>query len=291
MDRRRPKPADEPAPDTHLPATAIRVVTINTGKCDGPYRARLRWLISELARLEPDIIALQEAFIADDGSAHTPRELAARLGMQVAVARARLKERICEGRPLTGWSGLALLGRRPWTRQDVLRLPADERDGERIALFGVTSSGGHELTIANTHLTHLRDADALRRTQLEAVLHHPLLRRTDGVRLLCGDLNTMPDGPVLSPYLAGTAQPRLLDTYLLGGGTEPRGTLTPRPNTPDPTHNPCIDFILMPADGPDAAPSFRDSRVVLNRPRPATGIYPSDHYSVITTVVLSHRAH
>jgi endonuclease/exonuclease/phosphatase family metal-dependent hydrolase len=210
--------------------------------------------------------------------------------MHVAVARARFKERICEGRPLAGWSGLALLGRRPWTQQDVLHLPADERDGERIALFGVTSYSGHEITIANTHLTHLRDADALRRTQLEWVLRHPLLRRTDGVGLLCGDFNTTLDGSVLSPYLAGTEQPHLLDAYILGGGAEPRGTLTPRSNAPDPAHSLCIDFILTPADRPDTAPSFRDSRIVLNRPRPDTGIYPSDHYGVITTVVLSHQS-
>ena len=42
-------------------STGLRIVTINTGKCDGSYRARLRWLASELSRLVPDIIALQEA--------------------------------------------------------------------------------------------------------------------------------------------------------------------------------------------------------------------------------------
>ncbi|MGD9893835.1 MAG: hypothetical protein AB7U18_21335, partial [Dehalococcoidia bacterium] len=80
MDSRQQKPADEPALDAHPPPTTIRIVTINTGKCDGLYRVRIRWLARELARLEPDIIALQEAFITEDGSAHTPSELAARLG-------------------------------------------------------------------------------------------------------------------------------------------------------------------------------------------------------------------
>lgn len=270
--------------DDRSPPTGLRIVTINTGKCNGPYRARMRWLAGELSRLDPDIVALQEAFIAEDGSAHTPGDIAAALGAQVTVARARYKTRICEGRSVAGWSALALLSRELWIEQDVLHLPSDERDGERIALIGVAAYGDRRIVLANTHLTHLRDADHLRRAQLDAVLAHPLLTLPGSLRLLCGDLNTTADGPVLSPFLEGSRTPHLRDTSALGGGPEPRGTLAPRSGDPAPSQTPCIDFILALEDGDGAPLTFRESRIVLNRPRPNTGIYPSDHFGVMTTI-------
>jgi endonuclease/exonuclease/phosphatase family metal-dependent hydrolase len=202
----------------------------------------------------------------------------------MTVARTRFKTRICEGRAVAGWSGLALLSRESWVEQDVLHLPSDERDGERIALIGVTFYEDRQVILANTHLTHLRDADDLRRTQLETVLAHPLLNQPGSLRLLCGDLNTTADGPVLSPFLDGSRTPRLRDTYTLGGGSEPRGTLAPLPGDPDPSQRPCIDFILALEDGDGAPLAFQDSRIVLNRPRPNTEIYPSDHFGVMTTI-------
>ena len=36
---------------------ALRILTINTGKCDGPYKQRLDWLASELQSQQADVIA------------------------------------------------------------------------------------------------------------------------------------------------------------------------------------------------------------------------------------------
>jgi len=76
----------------------MRIVTINTGKCDGSYRRRLELLAAGLAALDPDVVALQEAFVACDGSADTAAYVARRLGLHASAARARRKPRTVEGR-------------------------------------------------------------------------------------------------------------------------------------------------------------------------------------------------
>jgi len=55
---------------------SLRIVTINTWKCDGAYRNRLRWLGDELKRLQPDVIAMQECFRDVDGEYDTAAYLA-----------------------------------------------------------------------------------------------------------------------------------------------------------------------------------------------------------------------
>src|SRR5688572_26954049 len=116
-------------------ARRLRVVTINTGKGDGQYACRLALLADGLTRLDPDIVLLQESFIALDGSAHTARFLADRLGMQAAIAPARRKLREVEGRTVDSESGLAVLSRWMIRGSTTLALPSDPEDGDRIAQF------------------------------------------------------------------------------------------------------------------------------------------------------------
>ena len=129
--------------------TTLRVVTINTGKCDGPYRERIEWLATELTALDPDIVALQEAFCAADGRADTAALLASRLGLHLAWLPARYKARLLEGSAVEGWSGLALLSRSPWRWHDPLPLPDDDRDGPRAALLAGTVLGPWKVTAAS----------------------------------------------------------------------------------------------------------------------------------------------
>jgi hypothetical protein len=90
----------------------IRIITINTGKCDGWYPERIEWMLSELRRLEPDVIALQEAFRAEEGPMDTAGRLADGLDMDVFWTPARFKCRpLAAGDFVRGWSGMALLAR------------------------------------------------------------------------------------------------------------------------------------------------------------------------------------
>jgi hypothetical protein len=41
------------SPEVRVGGPPLRIVTMNTGKCDGPYAARMRWLTAELRNLDP----------------------------------------------------------------------------------------------------------------------------------------------------------------------------------------------------------------------------------------------
>jgi endonuclease/exonuclease/phosphatase family metal-dependent hydrolase len=261
----------------------LRVVTINTGKCDGPYRARLAWLVEEVRRLRPDVLLCQEVFREEGGERDTLEALKRGLGLQAAWAPARHKQRACEGQEVTGWSGMALLSRHPWAYVDALELPADGRDGERVAQVGLLEFGEQSVVFANVHLTHLRDADSLRKCQLQTVLSHPLLKMRQALRLIGGDFNARHDGPLLGEFLASAAAGSLLDSYVAGRGAPERETLAPREQSGG--ARPCVDFILSLAEDAESHPVFRSSAVVLKNPDPKTKTLPSDHYGVATTLV------
>src|SRR4051812_463623 len=132
---------------------ALRILTINTGKCDGPYKQRLDWLASELQSQQADVIACQEAFRDESGRLDTAGDLAQRLGMHLAWTPARFKTRECEGETLEGWSGMALLSLEPFTMVDSIALPADPRDGDRRAQVALLEVEGAPVIFANVHLT------------------------------------------------------------------------------------------------------------------------------------------
>jgi endonuclease/exonuclease/phosphatase family metal-dependent hydrolase len=261
----------------------LRIVTINTGKCDGPYQARVAWLAEEAGRLRPDVLVCQEVFREDGGPRDTLATLQRKLGLQASWASARYKARECEGAFLHGWSGMSLLSRHSWAYVDVLELPADERDGERVAQIALIEVGETSLVVANVHLTHLRDADKLREAQLHAVLCHPLMQMRKAIRLICGDLNMTPANAVLQRLFKAKDVGSLMDTYVQGHGDSERGTLAARRATAE--GRPCVDYILSLADQADSHPVFTSSAVVLKNREPRSGVLPSDHYGVATTLV------
>ena len=230
-------------------------------------------MASHLAELAPDVILLQECFWAVDGSTDTLRALADDLGMHATWAPARRKKRAFESRDVESDSGLGILSRSPLAETRAVQLPADPRDGERLAQFGLLAREDGAVVLANIHLTHLRDSGALRCSQLATVLDHPWLRRSDvSARLICGDFNAMP--PQLRDMLGAIGGGwDIRDTYGLGQGEEPHTTLAPRGG--DSGEPRVIDYILSVEADSTTHPRCIDSAVVLNRRDPARGIYPS----------------
>jgi endonuclease/exonuclease/phosphatase family metal-dependent hydrolase len=144
----------------------VRVVTLNTWKCDGDYLARLDAMASVLAELAPDAVALQEVFRAPDIKFDTAAHLAAALGMNVCALPLRRKRRVIGTFAVDSTSGLALLSRAPIRSSRAVPLTSDPRDGERAALIAELDG----LTVAVVHFTHLADSDDLRRRQFDTVV-------------------------------------------------------------------------------------------------------------------------
>ncbi len=275
--------------------TPLRILTLNTWKCDGAYRARLAWLLTELGStnanpLRPDVLALQEVF--QTNTADTAHTLADALGMQAQIAPARHKIRLFEENSTDSASGLAVLSRFSAARQTVRMLPMDERDGERLAQYVSLIVDEKSVLLINTHLTHLRGASALRQAQLAALLEPLEVPDESGIQFggqtyqavfLCGDFNAGAQSPEIQ-FLLNQTRLSVQNTYTLGNGQLPAVTMPDRRGT-EPFPGPIIDFIFSIAPTHQSHPVIREARVVLDRPN-ASGQYPSDHNGVLIDVRL-----
>ena len=167
----------------------LSVITLNTWKCDGRYRDRLRLMAAEAKRLSPDILLLQEAFsapaTATTPSADTAAHLAETLSCALAIEPARDKIREFEGATVQSRSGLAILSRGEIRSSRAVTLPVPEKDDDRISQIAEIDIDGVRLLVVNTHLTHVRDQDSLRQQEIAATLAAlPPLEGYDAVLVL-----------------------------------------------------------------------------------------------------------
>lgn len=254
----------------------LRVVTLNTWKCDGDYAARLAAMQRGLAALAPDVICLQECFAAQgspgaEATADTARTLSQALGMHCVQVAAREKTRCFLGAPVASTSGLAILARVPTESPETLTLPSDPADGERIAQAVTLAWGAGRLAVVNLHLTHLRN-DALRAAQLSAVL----ARWSPDTRplIIAGDFNGAFEDDA---FAALRAHPGL-DV----GPTPPTawpGTRIARPGRP------AIDHVFLLRSGSEHEPRIVERANALEDIDPG-GVHASDHAAVVVDLDL-----
>ena len=233
----------------------MRIVTLNTWKCEGLYARRLVLMAEGLRELCADVICLHECFAG--GGASTAASLAEALGMRAYAAPARRKLRTYGAGRVMSTSGLAILVCNPAISVDVCALDTDARDGQRIAQRLDLDHKGVGLRILNLHLTHLTGpaADGVRTAQLGAAMDWAL----------AGDLNATAADQALAPLrLApspGTFQgPRI-------GASSPAGM--------------AIDHcVLVRQGGWRLAATGR----ALDRPDD-DGWFPSDHAAVVLDLI------
>ena len=238
----------------------LRLVTLNTWKGEGAYSARLTEMAAGLVALAPDIVALQEVFAAPKAGHHTAAHLAQALDMTATALPLRHKSRKVDGHAVESTSGLAVLSRLPVRSQRAVMFTGDHRDGDRAALIVDLDIDGQTTTVACLHLTHLEDADRLRRQQWREA--EAALSGCANV-LVAGDFNA----PIEVFDLAGG---RLADSRQACG--EPaRSTVIDGPPQ-------CIDHVLFASAG-----AWRPTRwaTALAEPGPRTGVTASDHLAVV----------
>lgn len=234
----------------------MRIVTLNTWKNEGDYARRLPLMRDGLAAMAPDVVCLQECFVADGFD--TAAWLAHALGLDLHAASARTKTRLHDGRDLMSSSGLAILARGAGTsaRRELITHPAD---GDRIAQRLDLVVDGKPLRILNLHLTHLRNAAELRAAQLVEALAWAEADLAGGL-VVAGDLNAVAVDPALAPL-----------------GLEPRpGTLQGARAGMETSRVAAIDHCTLLRPGP-----WRETGDLRGCDRPdADGWFPSDHASV-----------
>ncbi len=196
--------------------TRLRVLTWNLWWRFGPWEARRPAIAAVLARLDADVICLQEVW--DDGEVNFAVELADALGYH-HVYGSRLE--------LDGVHfGNAILSRWPITNSEVLPLPAEEDVDERRTCVRADINGPRgALQVFNTHLNWRFDQSATRQDQVEAICKFIETSKPPEGRpvapILCGDFNADPDSDEIRMLngLAATPVPKLVfhDAWVVAG--------------------------------------------------------------------------
>ncbi len=262
-----------------IPGHTLSLITLNTWKCDGEYRIRLRLMAEGLAELNPDIILLQECFKTDHRQDNTARVLANTLSMNSCYLPAREKLRTFEDNPVASHSGLAVLSRFPLAFEEVIELPSDPEDGDRKAQVVSIKIDQFELLIVNTHLTYLRDAHRMRAKETKLLFERIRKHEKCDAIILGGDFNAEPDSRAIK-WLMKQKKMKITDIAAAGSKAKPEGTkLDMKSDEPDLTL-PRIDYLFL--IEPPKKPCFEviSSDIVLKTPDPITGLLPSDHLGV-----------
>lgn len=257
----------------------LRILTLNTWKCDGAYEDRLEWMADALCALAPDIVCLQEAFLCPETKDDTAAFLALRLSMNLEVLAARKKSRRFKGRDRLSWSNLAILSRRPMTRAPDLKLAEIERDADRWAMHvQIEAAPGRVVSVINTHFTHIRgyDGDGARKAQSKQIAD--LCQKIDSdAAIICGDLNAEPDADSLKPLLRlNLASPPSDDATGTFHGERAGSIQSPRK----------IDFIEAAFTHKETG-TLLDRRPALNQPVGPDGEFPSDHAALLADILLA----
>jgi endonuclease/exonuclease/phosphatase family metal-dependent hydrolase len=259
----------------------IRIVTINTWKCDGNYDKRLILLAEQLKVLSPSVVACQECFLSEDGNADTLKFLSTELNMQSCFLPGRFRKRLFKGNWVESFSGLGILSAHPLKELENYNLPDVPGDDQRkVQLAEIDLPGDNKMLVANTHLTHVRNAE-LRTEQAGFVGDKVSAFDTYKYKIICGDLNAVPGSAELKTLMAKS---KAVDCYTAGGGAEPRYSLS---EAHDRGIMICVDHILaLPYPATNSYPDFVNSSIVLNSKHNENGIYPSDHFGIGTTLVI-----
>jgi endonuclease/exonuclease/phosphatase family metal-dependent hydrolase len=259
-----------------IPTEPLVVMTLNTWKGDGAYGARLRLMAEEVGRLDPDILLLQECFAAPELGHDTAAALAGATGSHSASWPGRRKIRLCEDAEALSTSGLAVLSRHPIRRSWTMQLPSDPRDGERAALLAEIDHPAGTILAVCLHLTHLADAQALRRRQFESIMEELAGVSPATLVIVGGDFNAAADAEEFA-NASSAAGGRLVDCRRLAG-VPAAATCAGNGD------GACIDHILMLVREDMEDRQVVDVSTVLDRPDPKTGLLASDHFGVKATL-------
>ena len=289
----------------------LRIATLNIWNKSGPWASRRDLIRRELAVLSPDLVGLQEVLRLEQPAPETPApagqprvlwepsndqasELAAGLDYHIAYAAAA-----SFGGGLT--LGNALLSRHPIEEQRRFALPGSESGENRSLLYALVRSPLGRVPVFVTHLNWKLHHGSIRLRQVRAVVEHvtQLTRNATDVlpAVLMGDFNAEPDADEIR-YLRGLAtveggSVHFADAWIYGGDGTPGHTFDARNRFAALAHEPPrrIDYVFV--RGPDSAfrgePTSTRLAFCSAEAGPDGEIWPSDHFGVVTDVVMAPR--
>ena len=163
------------------PARPLRVASWNIKAARD---ANIELIAEELARMDADVVALQEVDVnaRRTGRVDQPRALAEALGYDYAFTGALYWD--------DGVFGLAVLSRLPFAGIERHRLDPDGSSEPRIVLDARVCHGERPVRLLNLHTDIFAEVSRRQLTQAAALAEPDV----DGNLLLVGDFNQRPDG-------------------------------------------------------------------------------------------------
>jgi endonuclease/exonuclease/phosphatase family metal-dependent hydrolase len=259
----------------------LRVVTINIWNRSGPWEERFVTLKRTLARLEPDLVGLQEVIVTEHGDKlHQGEAIAEALGYRMVFGASHGE----------GFSfGNAILSRWPIVRHELFPLPGGDDSEARSLLFAELEAPFAKVPFFCTHLAWRLHEGHIRQAQVMSI--------ADRVAALCpihgfppivvGDFNAEPESDEIR-FLRGHASlgrkcVYFADTFRLVG--EGSGvTFSKRNPFAEPLREPerRIDYIFVRGPDDHGRGEPLSARVCFDEPE--EGVYASDHFGVFATV-------
>ncbi len=271
-------------PYGELIETRLRVLSWNLWWRFGPWEDRRPAIAATLARLDADVICLQEVW-ADDAVSFAA-ELADGLGFHHTYG-SRLD--------LDGVRfGNAVLSRWPITGDEVLPLPAppDAEESRTCVRADIDGPRG-ALQVFSTHLNWRFDQSHIRQDQVRALAAFIGRSRAGGPHpfppVLCGDFNADPDSDEMRMLTgkAATPEPKLVfhDAWDVAGQASPSSATGATWTNDNPyarldlEPDRRIDYVL--AGWPKAGGAGHVTRCTVECLEPVDDVVPSDHLGVL----------
>lgn len=258
----------------------IRVMTWNVWWRFGEWEARQPALASVLQAEAPDIVGLQEVWVAEDGP-NQAAVLADQLGFHFATTELRY----FRGVAFTN----AILSRWPLLDVESERLPNEHGEpGHRQVLAATVDAPAGHIPFFTTHIDHQFDRSAVRQDQLAAVCRLVDRRRGQPDEtfppVLVGDLNAVPDSDEIR-MMTGRRPPAVegltfVDAWETKGSGPGHTWSDANPHVADASWpNRRLDYILIGWPRPKPMGAVRSCR--LGGLDPVDGVAASDHLAVI----------
>jgi len=195
----------------------LRVLTYNIHHGEGTDgRLDLSRLAGVVTSVHPDLVALQEV---DEGTERAN-------GVDELAELAHLTDlHAVFGKAMDYWGGeygVAVLSRWPVLRTHNEPLPnlADHEPRTALTVEVTVGEGGPRIEFTSTHLDQARDPE--NRLAQARYLDERLVRESDSVTILAGDLNARPATPVMDMLETRWTNPPAVDPSPIGPTGRPR---------------------------------------------------------------------
>jgi beta-glucosidase len=243
----------------------MKILTLNTWQERGPWRERWELIFRGLKTYDADIVGFQEVFNMD-----WAREVRERSGYPYLAVSGE-------------HSGLIFLSKFKPIEQEclVMKTESPTEDYRRYAFHLRVDVNGEDAALFNTHLSWRADENEIRMKQtleLEAFVN---LKSRDLPALLLGDLNGAANTP---PVVYLREIRKWIDTFWVKNPGDLGLTWDYRNPYAEAEREKMaerrIDYIFI-RERTGPFEKIQSSRVVFDQPS-ATGVFPSDHFGVMT---------